>query len=505
MGSIASMAFIHWKTLQGLQQRTAWVQPLYQRQKVLDSLSLSLERYRRLSTSFRKLAPDEVADIKEKLRNAFNTGVAKLDQLDPTPEEKLGEHQLNDQLAELLSVSAKLEPMLFTKDAYLKPEVQDLHETILKSLIHLQKSTDARALSMGQDTSRSESQSMMLLLAVGLVIFILVLSLILRTHFTYVGPLKKLHDYAKSLKGGRSVPENPPDFSGMFGEIQSALNQLALGVETHMRDRHKFIHDFVADLKTPLTLLQSSQHLLGKMTEEAQGGTSEVDYQLQLQAAESVRRGLMIFSGCLDDLNDIVDINRLESKLNESTVDLSELLTDVSRMMMGPEFGRRISVTVPPIPVWTLIDAGRFERALYHVLSKVMETLPPSGGLTISVAQSSQGSFRGVEVMIQDSERAKSGRSPMGGPEQDIVKHWISDNSLSMALVHKIIKAQGGSITAAGVAGTSVSVVIRFPLERVMSGGLISPPAEDGARGFRGLLIKKPLQRQVAQGQDSRV
>jgi hypothetical protein len=64
IASIGSVVFIHWKSLQGLQQRTARVHPLYQRQKILDSLTLRLERYRRMSASFRKFSSEELAEVK---------------------------------------------------------------------------------------------------------------------------------------------------------------------------------------------------------------------------------------------------------------------------------------------------------------------------------------------------------------------------------------------------------------------------------------------------------
>jgi signal transduction histidine kinase len=486
IASVGAMVFIHREALQGLHQKTAKIHPLYQRQKILDSLTLSLERYRRMSASFRKFSSDDLAEVKNKLKNSFSEGVAQLDQLDPTPEERVSEHQLKDQLGELMRLSAHFEPLLFTKDAYLKPDVLDIHEAILNNLSKLGKSTSTRIQSLRSDTSDFESESMILLLGVGALIVIVSLCLLLRNHFVYFRPLKKLSAYAQDLKAGKAVPQNPPHFSGMYGEIQATLNQLALSVETHMRDRHKFILDIVADLKAPLKLLQSSQYLLGSQYDKP------VSEEQQLLAAESVRRGLAIFSGSLDDLNDIVDINRLESRLEEKTVDLSELLLDVSRTVMGTDLGRRIGISVPPMPVWMQLDSRRFERVMVHILSKVLSTLPDQGGLTISVTQPNQGSFRGVEVLIQDTDRLKGGRMAPGGPEQDILKHWISENGLTLALAHKIIKAHGGTITASGVAGMSVAVMIRLPHERVVSRGLISPPSHEMNSGVKGLVVQRP-------------
>jgi signal transduction histidine kinase len=486
IASIGSVVFIHWKSLQGLQQRTARVHPLYQRQKILDSLTLRLERYRRMSASFRKFSSEELAEVKGKLKTAFGDGVSQLDLLDPTAEEKNREHLLNEQLGELLRLSAHYEPLLFTKDAYLKPEVLDLHNQILETLSQLEKNAQVRLNGLRNDSSRSESESMMLLLGVGAIIFVLMICMILRSHFVYFKPLKRLHTYANELRAGKPVPQNPPHFKGVYGEIQSTLNQLAFGVETHMRDRHKFILDIVADLKAPLAMLQSGKYLLG-------GPGDQLTEEQRIQSAEAVRRGLAIFSGSLDDLNDIVDINRLESRLEERTVDLSELLSDVSKTVLGPEAGKKVSISVPPIPVWAMIDVKRFERVMIHVLSKVLSTIPDDGGVTLSIAEPTQGSFRGVEVIVQESERLRNGRAAVGGPDQDILKHWISENGLTLALAHKIIKAHGGNISASGVVGMSVTVTVRLPQERIVSRGLIAPPSTvDEMTSVRGLMIQRP-------------
>jgi K+-sensing histidine kinase KdpD len=259
----------------------------------------------------------------------------------------------------------------------------------------------------------------------------------------------------------------------MYADIQATMNELASNLETHMRDRHKFLLDIVADLKAPLQLLQSGKYILEDTS------PSQKSEQQQLQAAEEVRRGLAIFSGSLEDLSDIVDINRLDARLEERTVDLSELLSDVSRTLMGFEFGKRVSVSVPPIPVWVNLDVRRVERVLVHVISKIMgATAEEKNNLSISVSESTQGGFRGVEIVIQDSDRTRNGRPIIGGPEQDILNHWISENGISMTLAHKIIRAHGGMMTASGVAGMSVRVTIRFPQERVVSRGLISPPTQ---------------------------
>jgi hypothetical protein len=60
-----------------------------------------------------------------------------------------------------------------------------------------------------------------------------------------------------------------------------------------------------------------------------------------------------------------------------------------------------------------------------------------------------------------------------------------------MTLAHKIIKAHSGTMTAAGVAGTSVTMSVRLPQERVRNRGLIAPPAEEVSPGMRSIVLPK--------------
>ena len=483
LAAIGFMVFIHWTALQTAHQKAAVFQVLAQRQRVLDSMSLSLEKYRRISAGFRKLTPDEIDHAKDRLKVDFKKGSEVLDSLDPGPGEKNNTRLVRDQLNELMSSSERIEPTLFSRDAYVKTEIQDLHDQVLATLSGLKKSNDSRISALDLNTPSLNSRSVVLLLGVGTIILILVLSILFRNYLAYLRPLRKLHSYADEMRKHQSLPEKVPHFPGVFSDIQKTLNQLASHLQTHVKDRHKFIQDIVIDLKAPLSLLQAGRHLLG--------GSKDLQEDQKQDATESVRRGLALVSGSLDDLDDLININQLETRLDERVVDLSEMISELSRKLLGPDAAKKVRITVPPMPVWVKMDSVRFERMLIQVLSKVLDTLSSGADLMITVAQPAQGNWRGVEIIIQDSERLKGGRAIPSGPEQDLVKHWISEKGLSMALANKIVKAHGGMITVAGVVGTSVSVIIRLPQERMAGSGLISPPLDDSTNSVRGLVTQQ--------------
>ncbi len=497
LAMLGSMVFLHWKTMRDFKETATRLQPLYQRQKVLDSLTLSLERYRRLSSGFRKLDVKEVGEIKDRLKASFALGVSGLDPLELNSEERAKAQKLRKQVDELLESSSRIEPMLYTQDAYQKPEVQEIHDRILAGISSLDQGTQMRISSLLLDSSKSDAQSVIVLIGISGGVFLLFLATWIRQYFVYVRPLKRLYGYATGIHPGMPAPE-APRLTGAHLAVVSVLQRLTTDIETYVRDRHKFILDVVNDLKNPLSLLQAGGRLLG-MSKEQATESEAADELTQSLAAESVRRGLAIFSGSLEDLNDLADFNRLESRLEETTVDLSDLLSDVIRTLMGSDSGRRIQVSVPPIPVWVSVDARRIQRVLIQVLSKAMGTLSPQGGLSVIIHVTSQGvgGYRGVEITIQDTQRTQAGRNSAAGPEQDILKHWLSDTGLSMVLAHKIMKAHGGTLTAAGVLGTSVTLCLRLPQERMRNRGLISPPSENATQP--GLLVQQAMARKEVQ------
>lgn len=482
---ISVMATLHIRSIQESDRRVAALRPLYERLGVVDSLTLALERYRRESGTFRKLGNADIDKIKDHLSGSVDQGLNTLDGLNPNTDELAAGKQVREQLAQLLAQSAKLEPALFLRDAYTKPEIVALHQSILKSLAELRDSARARVAAAAGRQSSASSGSVHLMMAAATAIVLLILSYLLRDLFTFIRPMRRLRAYALELRSGGTAPKHPPTLPGFYGEVAGALTQLAQSLDTFRRERHKFIQDVVADLKAPLSLLQAGKTLVGS------GKETEQTEQEQIQAAESVRRGLKLLSGSLDDLNDVVEINRLETRMAEGVVDVSELVSDVSRNLAGAGITGQVSTTVPSMPVWAQLDPRRVERAIVLILAKIAGTMPPGRRLHIAVKAPSEGGFRGVEIVFQDAERGRS-TSAATGPDQDLMKHWISDQGLGMSLVHKIIRAHGGAVTAAGVAGTSVQVTIRLPMERVVDGGLIAAPQ---AAGLATDLHKAPVAR----------
>lgn len=468
------MVGLHGMEIRGLQAKGAQIEAYARREAIAGQLVLNLEKYRRQSKDFRKLTDGEIEKTKDRLTDAVSDGVAQLDQLSPTPEEKKLEDGLNAKLASFMELSAKIEPTLFLRDVFIKEPARGLHESIVADLLRLQKSAAGHVEQARVELTRPVTSSTKLMLIAASLILAMTALILIRNFLAFVRPIGALRARAGDLS--RSPHHNPQSaetpLRGAYGEIEGILRSLSQNVDSLRRERHQFVTAIASDLRAPLVALQAGANMLASVTDQ----TSESERRA---AGDVVNRSLFRLSSSLEDLGDIVEIERSDIRLDEKIVDIRTIITEVAHNLGGPGTSHEVKVSLPTMPIWTMIDPSRFERVLVHLVSKTMNFMPQGGRIDISMARPSRGSFRGLEVVIQDAERLAHGRGAATGPEQDLLRHWVAENGFGMALVSKVVKAHGGTVTASGVAGTGVLFTLRLPQERLGT-GMVTPASENG-------------------------
>jgi signal transduction histidine kinase len=470
VATVSAMVAVHWNGMRVVQSKVALLDTVSTRQEASSALLVSLEKYRRQSKGFRTLSSADHTAVKTKLSSSVNDTIARLEKLAPTEEERKLGAQAIDQVSQFMVLTAKLEPWLFTKDVFQKPEAVELFEALGGTIAKLRSSADVRAGEIRAQAAQAQPTALKLQALGAVVAVSLVLLLLFRNHFAFARPIQALRNRALELREGKLVSDSKRALStssGVHGEIDTVMGELAHLVDKQRKEREQFITAVASDLRAPLVSLQAGAHLLASVGDQLE----EVQRQ---QAAQSVRRAIFRLSRSLDDLTDIVDLERTDIRLDEKIVDLRDLVHGVTKMLGS---NHEITPSTPPVPIWTLIDSQRMERVLVNVISKMMQYLPQGGRIDVSMVRPADGKFRGVEILIQDGTRLHSSRGIASGPEQDVLRHWVSENGFGMALAQKIMKSHGGSITASGVVGSSVLFTIRIPQERVAS-GLVSQPSQ---------------------------
>jgi signal transduction histidine kinase len=490
--SIGAIVGLHGLEVRNLQAEGAQIEIFAQRQAVASNLILDLERYRRGAKDFRKLSNAEIDKVKDRLSDAVAMGVAKLERLQPTSEEHRIESAIDKKLADFMVLSAQLEPQLFLRDAFIKEPARDLHESIVNDLSQLHKMAAAHvAEAKAELTKPVPGQSRWILVSAAIALVMSAL-LLLRAFLVYVRPIAQLRARAEALSRGphnhtpvaaSGDPERP--LVGAYGEIERILRDLSSTVDSLRKERHQFVTAIAQDLRTPLVALQAGAGLLAEPTARSTDNDRRA-------ASEVVGRSLFRLSSSLEDLNDIVEIERSDIRLDEKIVDVRGIVAETARRLTGPGASHEVKLGLPSMPVWAMIDPARFERVLVHLMAKAMSFMPQGGRIDVSMARPSRGSFRGLEIVIQDAERVAHGRGAATGPEQELLRHWVAENGFGMALVSKVVRAHGGTVTASGVAGTGVLFNLRLPQERLGTGQVTSPAGGELSAPVSPIALESP-------------
>lgn len=475
--AVAGMSYFSALDSRRIDGNLATMGKLLTAERALGSLSYEVEKLRALGSRFRKMDPAEAVTAIRGGRDSFRKTLVEIR---PSLEEAEQQKStlIGDKLDELTATSERLLPNLYNKDPYQVDEVRALHEDAQREIAALATGLHDRGKSLSAVAERNVLSKARVFVIGGGAVLLLFVSVLLAGYRAYHRPLTRLFAYASELKPG--VAPKPADAAveqplpGMYGTIHASLANLAAAAESHLKERHKFILDLVSDLAAPLRMLKAGKELLARREDVE-------DPELEQRAAESIRCGTAVLSGGLDDLIDLAGLGTLEERLEEKLVDVSELVMSVARTMSCPSYGgvgKQVLTSVPPMPVWIKTDSKRMERALTHAVLKVGATVT-SGTVRISVSEPLRGGQAGLEILIQDGDRQRRGEKRVStGPEIDVSRHWIGDSGLTLALARKVIHAQGGTMTASGVPGTSAQIRILLPQERLVSRGLINPPLE---------------------------
>lgn len=467
---IASMFYTQRLKSQSMQTQVVQVSGLLEAGQGVNQLGLELDRFRDSGNDFRKMSGPEVKGAIERAHDRFKNTVAKINRDALLDSEKKQLQNIDVKLDQLVALCQKILTSYLSTDPFRLGETRDFHAEVRREVGQLISSVQARGRDGVERTKASaDTSDIRIFIAGGAVVLLLLLSVFLADFLVYQRPVKKLDDLANQFETGKQPGAGAASgLSSRYAHIASVMSGLASGSERLAKERHKFMLDLFSDFAVPLSMLRAGKGLITPSSAPHTPG----DEKAQTFAIDTVKRGMASLAGSLDDLSDLAEFGNLESRLEERLVDLADVVLSVSRTLTGPESSKWVTATLPPMPVWINIDARRLERVLTHVILKVAGTVDKAERIHVTVGETASG----VEILVQGEGRLKDRSSTASGPEVEITKHWLSEQGLFLGLMSRVIRVQGGTITASGVTGTSAQVRIRLPQERMVSHGLINAP-----------------------------
>ena len=469
LAAIVSMFYFHRLESRAAETQVAQVSGLLEAGRGLSELGTEVEHFRDAGFEYKKMPGYEAKAAIQKTHDRFKATLAKLGQESAFEEaEKKQIAVIGAKLDQLVALCLKAVTNYAAADPFRLSDIREL-QTDARHLVGQVSATlqDRTQANVAQAKSAGGREAR-IFMAGGGVILLLLFAVFFRELVVYQRPLSRLHGLALQYESGRFAHADKSGLPVLHERVAGVMSSLAIASERQAKERHKFMLDLFSDFSVPLSMLRAGKNILSPKP-----GSDDAS---QVLAGESVKRGLSALSGSLDDLADLAEFGNMESRLEERLVDLSEVVLSVSRNLTGPDSNKWISTNFPPMPVWVKIDARRMERVLTHVILKVAGTLETSERINVAVLELSQQDSAGVEILIQAEGRKRNHASTGSGPEVEITKHWISEKGLFLGLMGRIIRIQGGTITASGVSGTSAQVRIRLPQDRIVGHGLINAP-----------------------------
>lgn len=449
---------------------------LLERVEIAQSMPLFLERYRLQNGNFRKMSEPEISKAKSDLRSGMTGALEKLSSLDATASELEQGKEIDKQLEDFMVFSAKKEPTLFLRNIYTLPEAKAQHEAMIQGLYGLRDAARSRWQDRQSHWAALSQRYSVVFGGLSAGALALLGALMLGAFFVFTRPLRRLLVRVKELRVGRlsfkgaskQSKASTSNLSGGFAEVEQALDGLATTVDMQRLERHQFVQAIVDDLKTGLVPLQTSSALLGTANDL-------LDDDTRIAASETVRRSSVRLGATLADLDDATRLEQDGVRLDEKVVDLREILQRASQALGGVGASHLFQVFVPSSPVWAWVDASRIERAVLALISKLM-LLSPQGGqihLSLSRIRRAGGVQDGAELRVHPTtqgmlEGPGGGTLPRAtGPEQEVQRHWSSENGFGLRLAQRIAEAHGGALTAAGLPGSSVLFSLKLPETRL--------------------------------------
>ena len=245
-------------------------------------------------------------------------------------------------------------------------------------------------------------------------------------------------------------------FNTMLNRLQGAYadeQDAARRLEAALAAQHRFVADASHELRTPLTAIRGNAELLQRIPDMTAGDRSDSIAQI---AAESQRMSRLV--------GDLLTLARADAggELHRAPVAVGPLVA--SAVAAARHLGHATLILRDPLPTATVSgDADRLKQLLLILMDNALKYTPPSGQVTVQVAQ--QGS--GVAISVADT-----GVGIAAADLPHIFERFYradpartaGGTGLGLAIAGWIVQAHGGAIHVASTPGAGSVFTVLLPL-----------------------------------------
>ena len=265
-------------------------------------------------------------------------------------------------------------------------------------------------------------------------------------------PLDHLDIAAAQLGGGAlDVRAAVDDGPAEVRRLAATFNQMAERTQQLVHSQQAWVADVSHQLRTPLTALRLRLDVLADETSE------EVSAELA-GAQEEIGRLSRLVDGLLA-------VARAQASVpSPEAVRADELAAD--RVLAWEPVARERGITLElaaPDPATACLGPGDLEQMLDNVLANALEAVPDGGTVRIEAAGRRDADHRHrIVVRVIDD-----GPGMTEAARQDAFRRYANPgargNGLGLAIVHRLVTANGGSVRLEDTPGGGLTVELELP------------------------------------------
>ncbi len=253
--------------------------------------------------------------------------------------------------------------------------------------------------------------------------------------------------------------------SGLFGELGRPLGILGVARDISVKReanqlREDMTHMMVHDLRNPLSSIATTLAALLHGTFGA----------MQDSQIEAIRLAQSSSTRMMQLINDILDINRLESKkieMDQRAVHLEAMIDELLKSENSLAEHKKITLErkIPPALPMVLVDAGLIRRVMQNLVGNALKFTPEGGNVQVLARQGAQEDRPVIFVTVKDS-------GPGIPPEvmehlfQKFVtgKHQDRGSGLGLTFCKLAIEAHGEQIWVENCPGEGAVLTFTLPV-----------------------------------------
>ena len=253
-------------------------------------------------------------------------------------------------------------------------------------------------------------------------------------------------------------------------KINQALSEAVAAAEAASRAKSTFLSNMSHDIRTPMNAIIGFTTL----------AVSNIDNQERVK--DYLTKTLSSSRHLLALINDILDMSRIESgklQLEETEVNLPEMLHDIKTIVSGQIHAKQLELYMDALDVTdedVYCDRTRMGQILLNLLSNAIKFTPTGGTVSVRVRQFA-GTVRDCaqyEFRVRDNgigmspEFAQKIFEPFERERTSTVSR-IQGTGLGMAITRNIVEMMGGTIKVHTEKNRGTEFIICLPL-RVQTG-----------------------------------